>query len=262
MPRPTSAPESRAPAMRVVLVTMDSHGRSAGRPRCAITLPREIPGLTLSVHAASEWGRRRSRPLRRRSPRRHPSSRCCSWRITSCRCHRCCCAPARPVRRDGLRHVGRRGDEAQTRMGRFSMDGEATGMTALLKGLRSGCRQGRDRGRDQGQRRCAADGLLRRLPQILRFIPGTAQDLRAYFLVLQYWLAGSQDNVADLVRLLVAAMPPARAALRDLARPARRSSIPRSASTTRACRRPARRRGSDCCRTAASAAPRARSACC
>ena len=32
--------------------------------------------------------------------------------------------------------------------------------------------------------------MLRRLPKILRFIPGTAQDVRAYFLTLQYWLAG------------------------------------------------------------------------
>ena len=44
---------------------------------------------------------------------------------------------------------------------------------------------------------------LRRLPQILRFIPGTAQDVRAYFLTLQYWLAGSEENVVNLVRFLV-----------------------------------------------------------
>src|SRR4051794_22841878 len=45
--------------------------------------------------------------------------------------------------------------------------------------------------------------MLRRLPRILRFIPGAAQDLRAYFLTLQYWLAGSDENVANLVRFLV-----------------------------------------------------------
>jgi magnesium chelatase subunit H len=32
---------------------------------------------------------------------------------------------------------------------------------------------------------------LRTLPSLLRFIPGTAQDVRAYLLLLQYWLAGS-----------------------------------------------------------------------
>ena len=45
--------------------------------------------------------------------------------------------------------------------------------------------------------------MLRALPQLLRFIPGTAQDVRAYFLTLQYWLAGSEENLANLVRLLV-----------------------------------------------------------
>ncbi|MFN9960375.1 MAG: DUF3479 domain-containing protein, partial [bacterium] len=45
--------------------------------------------------------------------------------------------------------------------------------------------------------------MLRRLPRILRFIPGTAQDVRAYFLTLQYWLAGSEENIRSLVAFLV-----------------------------------------------------------
>ncbi len=45
--------------------------------------------------------------------------------------------------------------------------------------------------------------MLRRIPQFLRFIPGTAQDVRAYFLTLQYWLAGSEENIANMVRFLV-----------------------------------------------------------
>ena len=45
--------------------------------------------------------------------------------------------------------------------------------------------------------------MLRQLPKMLRFIPGTAQDVRAYFLALQYWLAGSEENLASMVRLLV-----------------------------------------------------------
>ena len=45
--------------------------------------------------------------------------------------------------------------------------------------------------------------MLRRIPRILRFIPGPAQDVRAYFLTLQYWLAGSEENIANLVRFLV-----------------------------------------------------------
>ena len=45
--------------------------------------------------------------------------------------------------------------------------------------------------------------MLRRMPKMLRFIPGAAQDMRAYFLTLQYWLAGSEENIVNLVRLLV-----------------------------------------------------------
>ena len=63
--------------------------------------------------------------------------------------------------------------------------------------------------------------MLRQLPRLLRFIPGTAQDVRAYFLALQYWLAGSEENLANLMRLLVDryAAGPRRAALPAL-RPA------------------------------------------
>ena len=85
-----------------------------------------------------------------------------------------------------------------TRLGRLSMDGAERGPLALLKRLRGAKRQGG--GAAAGAQQLA---MLRRLPRILRFIPGTAQDLRAYFLTLQYWLAGSDENVANLVRFLV-----------------------------------------------------------
>ena len=45
--------------------------------------------------------------------------------------------------------------------------------------------------------------VLRRLPKLLKFVPGTAQDVRAYFLTMQYWLAASDDNVFDMIRALV-----------------------------------------------------------
>ena len=53
--------------------------------------------------------------------------------------------------------------------------------------------------------------MLKELPKLLRFIPGTAQDVRAYFLALQYWLAGSSENLANLLRMLLSRYaPPAR----------------------------------------------------
>jgi len=44
---------------------------------------------------------------------------------------------------------------------------------------------------------------LRRLPKILKMIPGKAQDLRSWFLVMQYWLGGSDDNIEAMVRYLL-----------------------------------------------------------
>ena len=83
-----------------------------------------------------------------------------------------------------------------TRLGKFSMAGPATGPMALLKRLRGAKPGGGSSGHGQMK-------MLRQLPRMLRFIPGTAQDVRTYFLALQYWLAGSEENVANLVRLLV-----------------------------------------------------------
>ncbi len=81
-----------------------------------------------------------------------------------------------------------------TKLGGYRMDAPARGPLALLKRLRGSSRPA-DSG--AGQMR-----MLRRLPKLLRFIPGTAQDVRAYFLTLQYWLAGSDDNAAEMVRAL------------------------------------------------------------
>jgi magnesium chelatase subunit H len=86
-----------------------------------------------------------------------------------------------------------------TRMGRFTMSGEAKGPLALLKRLR-GARKGTGGPPASGAKQMA---MLRRLPQILRFIPGTAQDVRAYFLTLQYWLSASDENVVAMLRYLV-----------------------------------------------------------
>jgi magnesium chelatase subunit H len=83
-----------------------------------------------------------------------------------------------------------------TRIGRFDMGAEATGIMGLLKKLRGAKKEGGSSGQKQMK-------MLRELPKLLRFIPGTAQDVRAYFLALQYWLAGSRANLANMVRLLV-----------------------------------------------------------
>jgi len=85
-----------------------------------------------------------------------------------------------------------------TRFGQFDMSKPASGPMALLKKLRGG--GGKDKPATGG---AAQMKMLRRLPQLLRFVPGTAQDVRAYFITLQYWLGGSDDNVLNMVRHLI-----------------------------------------------------------
>ena len=75
------------------------------------------------------------------------------------------------------------------------MDGTKRGAFDFLKRLRGSGKPSETGGAKQL-------AMLRRIPRILRFIPGAAQDLRAYFLTLQYWLAGSDENIANLVRFL------------------------------------------------------------
>jgi len=199
--------------MRCVIVTMDSHLSSA-TARAASRLAQELPGLTLSMHAADEWG---SDPgalerCREAIARAHivvvtmlfmedhyrPVLAALQARREGCDAMICAMSAPEVVR--------------LTRMGRFSMDGKQSGPLALLKRLRGAGKQKHTAGADQMK-------MLRRIPQFLRFIPGTAQDVRAYFLTLQYWLAGSEDNITNLVRFLVhryAAGP--RAALQSAAK--------------------------------------------
>ncbi len=84
-----------------------------------------------------------------------------------------------------------------TRIGKFRMDSPQGGALSFLKRLKG---RGNERNASAGARQMK---MLKRIPQILRFIPGTAQDVRAYFLTLQYWLAGSDENVANMIRALI-----------------------------------------------------------
>ncbi|MFN3609584.1 MAG: magnesium chelatase subunit H, partial [Hyphomonas sp.] len=82
-----------------------------------------------------------------------------------------------------------------TRLDRFDMSKSASGPIALMKRLRGAGDKAK-----AGEKQLRT---LRRLPKILRFIPGVAQDVRSYFLTMQYWLAGSESNIANAVRYLV-----------------------------------------------------------
>ncbi|CCD90190.1 magnesium-protoporphyrin O-methyltransferase BchH subunit [Bradyrhizobium sp. ORS 285] len=183
--------------IRVVIVTMDSHLASAA-VRARTTLQAELPGLDLKVHAADEWG---CNP----TALEHCLADIATGDIVVATMlfmedHIQPVLPALQARRDhcdamiGCLSAGE--VVRLTRLGKLTMSGSATGVLGLLKRLRGSNRSGNASG--QGQMK-----MLQRMPRLLRYIPGTAQDLRAYFLTLQYWLAGSEQNFANMVRFLV-----------------------------------------------------------
>jgi magnesium chelatase subunit H len=81
-------------------------------------------------------------------------------------------------------------------MGDLDMSRPASAAMQLLKSLRGSKAPSAASGEKQMK-------MLRRLPKILRFLPGKAQDLRAWFLSMQYWLGGSDDNIEQMLRYLV-----------------------------------------------------------
>jgi magnesium chelatase subunit H len=217
-PRRTSAAEpgaAGATPIRLVLVTMDSHLATA-MDRARLQLGRELPGLQFSTHVAAEWA---SNPAA--LERCKAAIACGDIVVVTMLFLEEHFVPLLPVLRERREHcdalvcaMSAAEVTRLTRIGRFDMDKPASGPMALLKRLR-------------GQKGTAAQGgaqqmkMLRRIPQLLRFVPGTAQDVRAYFLTLQYWLGGSEDNALNMMRFLVdryAAGP--RAALRGRLKPA------------------------------------------
>ena len=199
MPKPTTAADSAA--IRFVMVTMDSHLTSA-TARAGLRLAKQYPGLSLAIHAADEWGsdpaalQRCCEDIARgdivvatmlfMEEHFRPVLKALTERREHCDAMVCAMSAAEVVR--------------LTRLGRFTMDGSQTGPMALLKRLRPKKKEGVEANRTTGAEQMK---MLRRIPQFLRFIPGTAQDVRAYLLTLQYWLAGSEDNIVNMVRFLV-----------------------------------------------------------
>jgi magnesium chelatase subunit H len=208
-------------AMRVVIVTMDSHLASAAE-RAHRTLATAMPGLSLVVHAASEWSGDAQALQRCEHDIAHGDIVIATMLFMEE--HFLPVLPALRARRDACDAMVCAMSAAEvtrlTRMGKFDMAAPASGPLALLKRLRG---KPEAKGNESGVKATAGAQqmrMLRRLPKILRFIPGTAQDVRAYFLTLQYWLAGSEANIANMVQFLVDRYADGpRSALRGLARP-------------------------------------------
>jgi magnesium chelatase subunit H len=183
--------------IRVAIVTLDAH-LAGPVAHAEAVLARRIPGLRLTVHAAAEWAENPAalEAAKAEIARAHIIVATMLFLDEHIRA----ILPALEARRaDCDAMVGCiAGAEVTrlTKLGRLDMSQPASGLMALLKRLRGA----RPSSGTAGARQMS---MLRRLPRILRFIPGKAQDLRAWFLTMQYWLAGSDDNVAAMVAFLI-----------------------------------------------------------
>jgi len=195
--KPTTAADS---AMRVVIVTMDNHLAGASA-RAARMLQQRLPTVSLSIHAASEWADDPSALARCKADIASGDIVIASMLFMEDHFTPVLAdLQARRDHCDAMVCIMSAGEVMRlTRLGRFSMDGSTRGPMAFLKKLRGKSNDGKPTATAGAQQM----KMLRRLPKLLRFIPGTAQDVRAYFLTLQYWLAGSEENIAGMVQLLV-----------------------------------------------------------
>ena len=183
---------------RVAIVTMDTHLNTAAF-KANKTLRNEIPGLNLKMFAASEYA---SEPTKLTAcldgikkadivvvsmlfveEHFQPIMKALEEKRKDCDAMVCIMSAPEVSK--------------LTSMGRLDMSKPASGAMGFLQKLRGNKKNPAAKGGESQMR------MLRRLPRILKYLPGTAQDLRVYLLTLQYWLAGSEENIVGLVSNLV-----------------------------------------------------------
>ncbi|MCU0623732.1 MAG: cobaltochelatase subunit CobN, partial [Gemmatimonadaceae bacterium] len=190
----------QGPELRFVIVTLDAHLAGAFET-ARRNLVKQIPALKLEMHVAAEWDTDPQAAERARQA------------IAGAHCLAITQIFTEEGTREILEAIRARRDAADavlcalctseimqnTKLGKFSMAAKDNGPFSLGTLLRK-LRGKREEGRSSGERQM---NVLRTLPKLLRFIPGTAQDVRAYFLLLQYWLAGSDTNIEQMVRYYI-----------------------------------------------------------
>ena len=184
--------------IRLVVVTMDTHFSSSFN-RANSQLRRDFPSLSWNLHAASEFTGNDALIAQCKADIAAADIVLCGMLfledhflpiLDDLRARRESC--------DAMICLASASEVTQlTRLGQFDMSKPASGPMALLKKLRGGSK---DKPATGG---AAQMKMLRRLPQLLRFIPGTAQDVRSYFITMQYWMGGSDVNVLNMVRHLI-----------------------------------------------------------
>lgn len=200
----SSSPKSARAGMRVVMLTLDTHLSSAAQ-RSAAKLAQKLPGLEFKLHAASEY--RASEDALKRCLQDIDRAHMVIVSMLFMEDHYLPVIEALTAKRDhcdAMVCIMSAPPVMQlTRMGKFTMGGQSSGLMSLLKKLRPKAKENTEEkssGKSEGAKQMA---MLRRLPKLLRFIPGTAQDLRMFFLTMRYWLAGSEQNITNMVLNLV-----------------------------------------------------------
>ncbi|OUV99439.1 MAG: magnesium chelatase subunit H, partial [Betaproteobacteria bacterium TMED156] len=184
--------------LRIAIVTMDTHLSSATL-RAKDILAKNIDGFSLEMHAASEYA---SDPKKLEDclsaikkadivivtmlfVEDHYKPILQALQTKRVNCDAMVCIMSAP-------EVSK-----MTLMGRLDMSKPVSGAMGFIQKLRGNKKNPASRSGESQMR------MLRRIPKFLKYLPGTAQDLRMYLLTLQYWLAGSQENIVGLVNNLV-----------------------------------------------------------
>ncbi|MEL6585497.1 MAG: cobaltochelatase subunit CobN [Pseudomonadota bacterium] len=187
---------------RVAIVTLDMH--AAGPvSRVGARIAAEFPGLEVSVHASASWAE---------TPEALEAAKIAVDQADMIICgllfideHIQAILPNLLARRDHCdAFVAMVSDPSivkLTKMGDLDMGQPSSAAVTLLKKLRGTKQPSATSGEKQMR-------MLRRLPKLLRYIPGKSQDLRAWFLCMQYWLGGSDENFEGLLRSLLGRYAP------------------------------------------------------
>lgn len=183
---------------RFVIITLDSHVMGPAT-RVNAALAKDFPGLKVSVHAAGEWSENPGALEAARAAVAEGDIIVVNLLFLDE--HIQAILPDLQARRDACdAMVCVIADQMLvnlTKMGDVDLSKPASGAMAILKKLKPKTKKTSS---SEGQMK-----ILRRLPKILRFLPGKAQHLRNYFLTMQYWLDGSDENTEQMLRMLISA---------------------------------------------------------
>ncbi len=182
---------------RISIITLDSHNAMPCK-RAWSNLLEDFDGLEVSIFAAAEWGENPSALAETKAA--IDKSDIIIVNLLFLEDHIKPILPLLKARRekcDAMIGVVCDADLVKlTRMGSLDMQAPESGAVALLKKLRGSSKPSSETGEKKMR-------MLRRLPKILKYIPGKAQDLRAWFLVMQYWLGGTDENIEEMLRFLI-----------------------------------------------------------